>query len=126
MSFVSTYKPDTSRKMMYFCQRSSQILCRTGKRDGELYSKSSLLGILFRLTRSYSYLYHKKLCERTIKQLLNSVFAKYRDLSVVRRLIICRCRRQTITCQERKGFLVSFPCMKIRQELVEWTIPLLN
>ena len=29
-----------------------------------------------------------------IKQLLNSAIAKYRDLSVASRSIICRCRRQ--------------------------------
>ena len=33
-----------------------------------------------------------KLSHRTIKQLLNSVIAKYRDLSVSRRSIICRSR----------------------------------
>ena len=34
-----------------------------------------------------------KLSDRMIKQLLNSVIAKYRDLSVSRRSIICRSRR---------------------------------
>ena len=47
------------------------------KGDGELYSKSSLLGI----------------CWRMIKQLLDSVLAKYRGLSVARRSIICLCLR---------------------------------
>ena len=37
---------------------------------------------------------HKtKLCKLMIKQLLNSVLAKYRDLSVSRRSIICLCLR---------------------------------
>ena len=35
----------------------------------------------------------KKLGDRIIKQLLNSVIAKYRDLSVSRRSIICRSQR---------------------------------
>ena len=34
----------------------------------------------------------KKICNRMIKQLLNSVMAKYRDLSVSRRSIICLSR----------------------------------
>ncbi len=44
---------------------------------------------------------HKtKLCKLMIKQLLNSVLAKYRDLSVSRRSIICLClrHRQKLIC----------------------------
>ena len=39
------------------------------------------------------YLLKNKLSDRMIKQLLNSVIAKYRDLSVSRRSIICRSLR---------------------------------
>ena len=39
------------------------------------------------------YLLKNKLSDRMIKQLLNSVIAKYRDLSVSRRSIICRLRQ---------------------------------
>ena len=39
------------------------------------------------------YLLKNKLSDRMMKQLLNSVIAKYRDLSVASRSIICRSRR---------------------------------
>ena len=42
---------------------------------------------------SRRYSLKNKLGDRMIKQLLNSVVAKYRDLSVSRRSIICRSRR---------------------------------
>ena len=42
---------------------------------------------------SRKYSLKNKLGDRTIKQLLNSVIAKYRDLSVSRRSIICRSQR---------------------------------
>ena len=43
-----------------------------------------------------TYLVDQKNGDRMIKQLLNSIIAKYRDLSVSRRSIICRRLRQII------------------------------
>ena len=71
-----------------------------------------------------TYLVHRKIGDRMIRQWLNSVIAKYRDLAVSRRSIICLSLqlRQTIdllaTDKSRyfaqpRPIIVNFVCMRV-------------
>ena len=55
--------------------------------------------------------YENKLGDRMIKQLLNSVITKYRNLSVSRKSIICRSRRlnDILTTDKSRYFVQPFP-----------------
>ena len=55
------------------------------------FQKVCLKSLLFLVIKSY-----KKVCKRMKKQLLHSIVAKHHDLSVARRLIICRRHRLII------------------------------